>query len=655
MKHLFPFIKASNTSFTVTEKSGLFIAVLFISSFSINSFAQNPAWFIDVTSQVKLDTFSAGGGIMGIDVNNDDYPDLLSIGSRIHLFLNQDDPNSSKPSDRIFTDISNSSGLNIPPFVEQLCAAADFNNDGNVDVIVSAWYMNMTGGGPCNVNPDDGTNWKTHLLLGDGKGHFTLKANSGLEALGPMSVTALPILDYNRDGNLDIFIGTHYSSWCGFALPNYLMKGNGDGTFTDVSVSSGISSVVNPLFGGNIADWNNDCNQDILTAPYLTSGYGNLWKNNGNNTFTDVAVSAGYNPHFMPGDNGQPMVPWAAMPCDYDNDGDIDLLMLLVHGGNAANEGRSTIFTNQGAANNYSLIPEINRITRKFPVSSHHGDHNGWWLDFDNDGWQDLVIGESGYTSTDRMYFLKQDASHNFIDITTGLGFISGTVIQPKIMEPTQMISMDYDLDGDMDFFKSPYYNNYPFLALRNDVANINHFIKIKLIAPDGVNKSCVGARVTVKAGGIKQQQDIYAGEGSFASQQSPFTFVFGLGNSPTVDSIDVRWPNASCSHSILTNIAVNQFISISKEGLAGVSDINRQRTEFELYPNPSTNLLTIHCPHLTSGEIELKDLTGRSIFRQTVTDKQITVNITSLPSGIYFAVLKEAGGSITVKKWVKE
>ena len=255
-------------------------------------FSQDNTWFIDKTTDLGLSSFPPGG-VMGLDMTNDGYPDLLSVSSAgCAIYINTDDPNSANPLDRIFVDATAGSGLNITNVPIQMASAADFNNDGNIDIITNVWA------------PSSDSTSRCHIFMGDGSGHFTLKSNSGLEALGGMSGTALPILDFDKDGNLDLFIRTHYETGTGTVMPNYLMKGNGDGTFTNVSTSSGIASVVDPLFGANIADWNNDCNQDILTAPYLDAGFGDLWKNNGNNTFTNVATSIGYNPHWMTGDAG---------------------------------------------------------------------------------------------------------------------------------------------------------------------------------------------------------------------------------------------------------------------------------------------------------------------------------------------------------------
>src|SRR5690606_36959973 len=119
-------------------------------------------------------------------------------------------------------------------------------------------------------------------------------------------------------------------------------------------------------------------------------------------------AQTGYNARYLGGDGGQNMCLWSPAPEDYDNDGDMDLFFALVHGGNDANEGRSAIFVNGGAANNYSLTPDRSLIVKKQPYSSHNGDYDGSWFDIDNDGWMDLAMAQGQYVpATDRLFIFR--------------------------------------------------------------------------------------------------------------------------------------------------------------------------------------------------------------------------------------------------------
>ncbi len=651
----------------------VFCALLFFTSFVFYGitpvFSQDSTWFRDVTAQLGFGVMHAVA-IVGLDVNNDDYPDLITLyGNQSaeghwRLYINTQAPGSSNPRDRVFMDATDGSGLLAPGRVQDLMSAGDFNNDGNIDIVVNAWFHDSTvQQNVCVTNPDNGS--RLHLLLGNGQGRFTLKENSGLEDLGTMSGTGLPTLDFDRDGNLDLYVATHYNNWCyGVPQQNFLMKGNGDGTFTNVSQAAGIAHPARSLFGANVADWNNDCYMDIITAPYEAYGYGNLFRNNGNGTFTDVAVTANYNPHFMPGDNGQPMVPWAAMPCDYDNDGDIDFFVLLIHGGTTPAEGRSAIFTSGGPAGNYKLTPDNDRIVRKAPKNAHHGDHNGFWSDFNNDGLVDLVVGDAAYTlspQTDgqRMFFCLQDSTHRFTDITRELGFITGSSvaqISDKIRRPSVMLPIDYDMDGDDDIFKTAYNSDdsLNFLVVRNDVADQQHYVKIKLIAPPGVNKSCIGARITITAGDLKQMREIYGGQGSWTNQY-PFIQNFGLGGHTYIDTIDVRWPDAACSHTIITNIPADQFIAINEHGLyTQVPDLQEERQDFIVYPNPVRgDVLHVQFRDNLRGLIEVYNAFGQKVAATKADGTRVTyeVFVRDMTPGLYWV---RVTGNTSVRSMVK-
>lgn len=661
----------------------------------ITSVAQDNTWFTDVSAQLGFNVVHAGA-IIGLDVNNDDYPDLITLFGNTDwkLYLNQQRSGSSDPKDRVFVDVTATSGLN-DILLKDLAGAGDFNNDGNIDLVTNCWYHNLKP--DCTPNPDMGS--RCHLLLGDGNGHFTLKANSGLESLGPIAGTGLPSLDYDRDGNLDLYVATHYTSWCGVPQENFLMKGNGDGTFTNVSVSTAINNSepdpakpwLNPppefrsLFGANMTDWNNDCYPDILTAPYEncgypfrdwnndgyitkadtgnTVGYGQLLKNNGDGTFTDEGVTANFNVHYLWGDNGQGAVPWAAMPCDYDNDGDIDFMVLEVHGGNSADEARTCIFTNQGPVNNYKLLPEQNRIIRKQPMSSHHGDHNGFWTDFDNDGWADLIVGDAVYMpASDRMFFCKQDVNHQFVDITKELGFIASinaATISDRIRHPSVMIPMDYDMDGDDDVFKTSYNadDSLNFLVLRNDIANKSNYIKIKLLAPSGVNKNCIGARITVKAGGVKQLKEVYGVQGSWTNQY-PLIQNFGVAGATVIDSIIVKWPDANCSQTVVTNVAANQFLRIDKQGINSSASVISVSDNFELFPNPvSSGELNLKFNRPIAATWEVYNTAGQKVVSKSAEGYTLMISVpaTELQPGIYWVrVTDKLTGEVQSKTFVK-
>ncbi len=689
------------------------------------------SWFTDITTSVGLGKYNTNvGACIAVDVNNDDYPDLIflnGLGSDTGwaLYINEERPGSTDPTDRIFVDSTKNSGLNVPGVYKDLAGAGDFDNDGNVDIVVNCWYLDNETNCPTVPNPAKN---RLRIFWGDGKGHFTLDSlsntpNSGLESLGLLSGTGLPALDYDRDGYLDLFVACHFDNWCyQDATPAHLMHNNGNRTFTDVATATGINvsqkDPYNPpdnqnppvptsraLFGANIFDFNNDCWPDIFTAPYEaigypfyvytgqtyysnvdsqidTRGYGNVYENI-NGKFKDTGVTVNWFPHFAWSVQG--MVPWAAMPADYNNDGNMDFLAVIVHGTNydttypynkegyLPGDGRSAIFTNLGPANGYRFKEDVGRINRSNPQNVTHGDHNGIWIDMNNDGHQDLILGDAaydesseGYPDYQRMFFELQDTlNHNFYDITAKLGLCDSVTdsIKHDIRRPSVMLPVDFDLDGDDDIIKMPYSpggtTNDSITLFRNNIGNKNNHITIKLVAGPGVNSSCIGARITVKSGNLKQMKEIYGDQGSWTNEY-PFIQNFGLGQRTMIDTIDIRWPDNDCTHSILTNVPANNFITINSDSSVATHIMPvgpNTPNNFTLYPNPDNgNNLNIKFEAPVNPFIEIYNELGQQVADyKPGYASSFLLPVGNLPAGLYFVhVIGVPGSSIVTEPFVK-
>jgi hypothetical protein len=580
----------------------IFMTTVVLANCSMQLVAQDKTWTTDVSSATKIAGLK-GARVNMVDINNDNYPDMFvqeELGAKLStrarnmkIYLNQQDPNSTNPQDRIFVDVTAQSGVWVHPDIPDssrvidIALMADLNNDGNIDLVTGPYYDRLE-----NFKfPED----RCEVMLGDGKGHFTLVKNNGLHELGLLNCAGMTFLDYDLDGILDLYIATWFKDKnlnytqgnnLGF-MPDYLLKGNGDGTFTDVSKKAGIAGVEFPMYGATAMDWNNDGWIDILTSAYCRSG-GSLWKNNQDGTFTDVASSVGYTSQFINGDvdasGPRALCQWAVVPADFDNDGDIDLLQALVHGGLDFGEGRSTISVNQGEAKGYKLKWDLGRLQRKDPQSPHLGDMDAAWFDFDNDGWQDCAYGENVYVpATDRVFMFRQNpTTHIFQDMTEAigmLGFKSSYVNRPN----------DYDLDGDEDMMIG--WSNGLSL-IRNNIGRSNNSVEIKLKAPQGVNHDCIGARITVYAGGMRQIRDVLTGQGHFGAQQ-PLEKIIGIGQSTTIDSIVIHWPHKTLSNTVVVNPPVNRFLVIGEKGIVEVIQAVEENTQNKnetliLVPNPA-------------------------------------------------------------------
>ncbi len=633
--------------------------VLGISAFS-SLYAQDTSWFSDATKETGLES-ARGFRINIVDINNDDYPDLIlengqsTISKRdklTKLYLNTQNPQSDDPHDRLFVDITEGSGIFANPDQSQdsrvidMITMADVNNDGFMDMVTGTYYHTLEG-----VSfPDD----RFEVMLGDGQGHFTLVPNNGLHELGLIPAGGFTFLDYDQDGNIDLYISTLFQDLTNNVfIEDFLMKGNGDGTFRNATEEAGMLETKFPVHGATATDWNNDGWTDIMTSAYCRSS-GSLWRNNGDGTFTDVAEEAGYSSQKMSGDvdGGVPraLCQWAALPADFDNDGDIDVTHVLVHGGLDANEGRTTVAINQGPEKGYRLEWDLARIKRDTPRSYHLGDQDGIWFDMDNDGWLDLAIAQAVYLpTTDRTYILRQNSEHFFDDITQEVGLLN-------LKETHNVRPFDYDLDGDEDLLVELWRKSGSVVSeialVRNEVGTRNNHVTVKLIAPEGVNRNAIGARVTVYAGGMAQIRELRAGQGHFGAQQ-PLIQTVGLGTTTSIDSIVVRWPGNIPPTSV-ANPPANRLIAIDGAGLVvSVDEKPHNRDSHPVVsPNPASDIISLRWPEpLAVGtSVELYNLLGVRIGTYNVAAGKDTMAIAvqSLPVGTYtLRVVSGSTGSV--------
>ncbi len=633
------------------------IAMLCISVYATG---QSSDWFKRVPTQESGLTDTTNIHYISIaDINNDGYPDIIAVyiptgenlftvRKPIRLYLNTQAPGSRDPKMRRFIDITTQSLVNIvPPDTgnnANCFTLADFNNDGNIDLVTGNYYHRQEH----YSLPND----RAQIYLGDGTGNFTWKANNGLSELGLINVRALTALDYDRDGNLDLFIPTWFKDYTKNIWDHgRLLKGNGDGTFTDVTQSSGIGGYPEPMYGAAATDWNNDCYPDIFTAPYCRTG-GKLFKNEGNNTFTNAASTAGYNLYRTGA--GQPACTFAVIPEDVNNDGNMDMFLSVVHGGNASGQFRSTIAINQGPEHNYRFDINESLLPVSPPASAHRGDYDAVFLDFDNDGLKDLVMVQSTYgPNTDRTYFWHQQPDGTFKDATKDLG-----LLVPQLKNSLGIEAFDYDLDGDDDILILGAGGSY-FDLWRNDIGNHNNWISVQVTPYDGsgINRSGIGARVSVYYDKKMQMREVMAGRGQHTGQQ-PFTLNFGLGNVSQVDSVVIRWPDAGCHQKAIYAPPVNKpsFINNFPSHIteAIVTDVSPK-----VFPNPTEGYVVIQSSGLVTHVVSasVTDLTGRTVHvRYHSSDKdKLVFDMGRVAAGIYLIHLTDTRGTITTHRIIKK
>lgn len=379
------------------------------------------------------------------------------------------------------------------------------------------------------------------LYRNNGNGTFTdIAVSAGVNMASPTNRTASGAAfgDYDLDGDLDLFVCT----WEGFD-GNRLYRNNGDETFTDVTVAAGI---VQDFWGFSprFVDMNGDRYPELLiAADFVTSRY---FVNDGDGTFTDESALSG---------TGVETNGMGQTVADFNRDGLPDWFVTSIYEVGSAVAG-NFLYVNQGD-DQYTYLPETD--------PSRDG---GWgWgteaVDFDHDGFVDIAETNGWrnpqFESVSSMLY-RNNGDMTFTEVHESVGI-------DHVTQGRTVLTLDYDRDGDMDLV---------FTSLDNDVALYRndltgpetHWIEIMLdtsghpgLAPDGY-----GAKVVVTAGGVTQSWWISGGT-SYLGRSQPVAH-FGLGSATTVDSLTVEWPDGTTT--VQTAVAADQILTIVPAGGTG-------------------------------------------------------------------------------------
>ena len=503
-----------------------FCWIILTSMFGIQ--AQSPPVFVNVTSTSGLSVPPAQGPLQGFysgaawrDFDGDGDMDLFAVThglGDITLWVN-DGTGVFSPS-----VVLPGSGV---PRTDHGVAAADFDNDGDQDVIV------VQGGGAPNL-----------LFVNQGAGVFAEEAAlRGLTDLVNTQCAAWG--DYDRDGWLDLYLGSMFTPTSG-AAPRILYRNNGDGTFTDVTSAAGVA---NP--GLALAELFFDLDRDGWPDIVYGNDRGEtamppagVLHNNGDGTFTEIGPAIGAN---------------AQVDCmgvtvaDIENDGDWDVYLTNSNAGDVLLrwDEPSQSFDFQGAwpgvANSMGLAPYSN-------------GWDGWntkFFDYDNDGWIDLLVQSS--TTSNRLF--RGQGAMPFVETTwtdgSGLalpGAFAGAVV-------------DYDDDGRLDVWISNWYTSGQLI--RNQ-GTTNNWLTLDLVGTVS-NRDAIGAQVEfISASGTRLRQ-VTSGEGFLC--ESDRRVHVGLGADAVVAQIEIRWPSGTVQY--LHNVTANQFLTVTEPKFDAVGPLS--------------------------------------------------------------------------------
>lgn len=520
-----------------------------------------------------------GNGISFYDYNNDGWDDITlpsQAGQPLRFFKNV---NGAFIEDNI----------NIPSNTSQHKQVnwVDFDNDGDKDLFVTS-----------NASSNK-------LYLNDGNLNFTdVTVASQLPTINIFTYGAA-WGDYNNDGFLDVFLSNRDVNEI---VPNYLYRNNGDGTFTDVSVASGILNVSDLTFCAAFLDFNNDGWQDIYVSNDRIENPNVLYKNNGDGTFTDVSVSS--NTNLMIG-------AMSVTVEDYNNDGWLDIYVTNTAEGNVflKNNGDET-FTNVAVTNGTTF----NSIA-----------WGAVFLDADND--MDLDIYVSGLLDGSNSNYLSAAFYEN-----DGLGQFSipNAGFSNDTRESYSNAIGDVDNDGLPEIIVSNADNENIFIW-KNETITTNNWLKVKL---EGVqsNRDGIGSLIEISINGNKQYRYTLCGEGYLG--QNSRTESFGIGANTIIDYVKVSW--LSGNEDIYYNIAANQTLNI-QEGNSTLSiDEYNFGTKAFLFPNPALNTLTIKAEH-NIDRLVIYNVLGEEVLRETFAKvKTKNISVAQLNTGLYFIKLAQ-------------
>ena len=330
-------------------------------------------------------------------------------------------------------------------------------------------------------------------------------------------------------------------------MPSWLFRNNGDGTFTDVSKSSGISGSLGKAWGVVATDLNNDGLMDLFVSNDTAPNF--VFMNRGNGRFEETGNFAGV---AYSGD-GRARSGMGLDSADFNQDGWMDLFVANIDLERFAiyQNNHDETFDDQAAPTGIGMATRL---------------MSGWGLkffDYDNDGFLDLFLANGNPDDLiESIHSLVKFQEPLMLFHSTGKGFVnvsaqSGPVFA-KPLSARGMAIGDFDNDGATDVLVAN--NDGAPVLLRNNAGSQNHWLGIKLIGTKS-NPDAIGARITYQAQDLKQQR-MKVGGGSFLSSHDP-RVVLGIGSRPKIDWVEIKWPLPSGKVERLTGLPIDRYITI--------------------------------------------------------------------------------------------
>ena len=489
--------------------------------------------FDNVAPALGLATFDMCGGAIADDFDNDGYLDIVvstwDIAGQLRFFRNNQDGTFSERTEQAGL-LGLYGGLNI--------IQADYDNDGNVDILVlrGAW-LGAQGRHPNSLLRNNGDGTFTDVTFAAGLGDVHYPSQTG--AWG----------DYDNDGDLDLYVGNETSR--ALVAPNQLFRNNGDGTFTDVAASAG---VMNHSFAKAViwGDYNGDRLMDLYVSN--SGGQNRLYRNTGRGTFIDEAPRLGV---------ARPTESFPAWFWDVDNDGALDLYVsAYVAGIEHLAAGALGLPVNVELARLYRGTGDgrFEEVSERYGLRQPVAAMGANFGDLDNDGYPDFYLGTGypPYHSLMPSVMYRNRGGREFADITYAGGF-------GHLQKGHGVFFADLDHDGDQDVFEQmggAFPGDRFGNVLYENPGFGNHWIAIKLVGVRS-NRSAIGARIRADIVDDGTRRSVYRhvnSGGSFGA--NPLRQTIGLGSATRIERLEVFWPTTGETQ-VFTDLPADQTIRI--------------------------------------------------------------------------------------------
>ncbi len=482
---------------------------------------QIPVKFVDVTKEAGIKAkqpVNTDQGLVGNLGPGACFLDFDGDG-KIDIFLPDGGPSGMVLYHNLgggkFEDVTKNAGLD--PTQQAIgCTAGDYDNDGSTDLAVTAGKRVL-------------------LFHNEKNGTFMdVTETSGIKSNGiPVGVT---FIDYDHDGDLDLYVTREVSAPSGSQGANTMWRNNGDGTFNDVTDSTGLAGVASNIDAIG-TDYNNDRAIDIVVAGTGTqisehATASAIFENPREGKFRASTPLFG----FTGGSSGVAVL-------DFNHDGWMDFAFT-----HAIVPGLTLWRNNQGKNFEQVHLPRTG-WHRAFGVAA---------FDYDNDGWVDLVAVGETKDGKGEVRLFRNLGPDGWEDVTTDVG-----LDKFQLKDPRAIITGDYDNDGAVDLLITQ--NHGSAVLLRNEGGNKNNWLRLNLKGLND-NKSAIGTKVEVFAGANRQKFEIYGSNG-YLGQNSPYLTV-GLGQAKQADVVRMLWPSGVLQDEI--EVAANReqpYLELDRRG----------------------------------------------------------------------------------------